>query len=120
MWAERPKRSNIGRLTTPGKRCYKGSKPTDCFVVLPPNGVYETETGTDLFVVRDDNSKIAGGVRSGEHAIQIEVITWTESNELADRVRERWRRFGALWNRPIRSDPMLITLEKHRKVSPCQ
>lgn len=111
--------SSLTQLTSGGSKCYKGSAPNNCFVVLQPNSTYEIETVTSLFVVRGDARQIAGAVKSGDHVLQVEVITWHESDKVAENLRGRWRRYGTVWYEPVTSDPMPFTVEKERKVANC-
>ncbi|MEZ5421569.1 MAG: hypothetical protein R2682_00570 [Pyrinomonadaceae bacterium] len=107
-------------ITSATKDCFAGSKPGNCFVVLPPNASYETEATTGFFVVRDDDRQIDGAVSSGEHVLKIEVATWSGSDEIAQGLRERWREYGSLWYQPVISDPLPVKVEKLRKVNRCK
>lgn len=111
--------SSLTQLTSGGENCYKGAAPTRCFVVLPPGASYETEGIAGTFVVRGNGREIAGAVKSGNHVLQIEVITWHESNEMAKELRARWLRYGLLWYEPITSAPVPFTVEQQRKVVDC-
>ncbi len=112
--------SSITQVTSATRDCSEGSKPSNCFVVLSPNSVYETKTVTGLFVVRDDARAFAGAVGSGEHVLQIETATWSGSDQIAQELRSRWRGYGSLWYEAVTSDPMPIKVEKHRKVNRCK
>lgn len=111
--------SSLTQLTASGSKCYKGAVPNDCFVILPPGASHEAETVIGLFVVRGDAREIAGAVKSGDHVVQVEVITWHESDKLAKDLRARWRRYGTVWYEPITSAPVPFTVEKQRKVADC-
>lgn len=98
---------------------FKELVPGKHFVILPPGTSFEVQAEVGLFVVRGDAPIIAGAVLSGEHVLQVEVPTWPESNELAERLRYRWRQIGLLWSEPITSAPVPLTVEKHRKLVDC-
>lgn len=111
--------SSLTELTAGGRECFKGSVPSGCFVVLPPGASYEEQSVVGVLVVRDDAREIAGAVRSGKHALQIEVSTWPESKALAEDLGRRWQRSGCLWYEPIRSAVISFTAEKQRKPADC-
>jgi len=111
--------SSLTQLTGAANKCYKGANPNSCFFILPPSERYEAETVVRLFVVRGDIREISGAVRSGDHVLQVEVMTWNESDELAKNLRQRWRRYGILWYEPITSAPTAFIVEKQRKVTDC-
>ena len=111
--------SSLTQLTSGGEDCYKGAAPNKCFVILPPSASYETEGITGTFTVRGDAREIAGAVKSGNHVLQVEVITWYEPVEMAKSLRQRWSRFGFLWYEPIRSTPVPFTVQQQRKVVDC-
>jgi polyferredoxin len=77
------------------------------------------ETVVGLFVVRGDAREITGAVKSGNHVLQVEVITWRKSNKMAKGLRARWRRYGTVWYEPITSVAVPFTVEKERKIADC-
>lgn len=111
--------SSLTQLTSGGEDCYKGAAPNKCFVILPPGASYETEGIAGTFAVRGDAREIAGAVKSGNHVLQVEVITWYEPVEMAKSLRQRWSRFGFLWYEPIRSTPVPFTVQQERNVVDC-
>lgn len=117
------KRFEVDSLLTPltsgARKCYKGAAPTSCFVVLPPDASFETEAVAGVFAVRGDVRDIVGAVKSGDHLLQIEVITWHESDELAKNLRARWLPHGLLWYEPITSAPMQFRVERDRTSASC-
>jgi hypothetical protein len=111
--------SLLTQLTSGASRCYKGAIPTSCFVVLPPGASFEIETVVGVFAVRGDAREIAGAVKSGDHLLQVEVVTWHESDELAKNLQARWLRHGLLWYEPITSAPVEFTVSLNRNVVDC-
>ena len=101
-------------------KCYSGSGPSDCFVIIGPGSSYEVEDGVRLFVVRGDVRAIEGAVKSGEHVLQVVVPTWDESTKLAQELERKWRSQGSLWYKSIRSEPLAFTVEKEREVGECK
>lgn len=111
--------SLLTQVTSGGGDCYKGAAPSKCFVVLPPSSSYETEGVAGTFAVRGDVREIAGAVKSGNHVLQVEVITWQETNEMAKELRSRWLRYGLLWCEPVTSEPVAFTVSRNRNVVDC-
>jgi hypothetical protein len=111
--------SSLTHLSGAGSKCYNGTLPNNCFVILPPSAFYEAETVVGLFVVRGDAREITGAVKSGNHVLQVEVITWRKSNKMAKGLRARWRRYGTVWYEPITSVAVPFTVEKERKIADC-
>lgn len=97
----------------------KALSPGKMFVILPPGASYEAETVVSVLVVRDDTCTITGAVTSGPHFLQVEVSTWPESEELAIKLRYRWRRSGFLWYDGVVSAPVPFTVQKERLLVPC-
>lgn len=97
----------------------KGSAPGEMFIVLPPGSSYNAEAEVSVIVARDNVSKVAGAVTAGEYVLQVEVPTWTESDDLAKKLRRRWRQSGFLWYDPVTSMPMSFRVEKQRSVVNC-
>ena len=111
--------SSLTQLTTEASKCYQGAPPNRCFVFIPPNGSFEAETVIGTFVVRGDAREIAGAVKSGNHILQVELITWHESDEMAKKLRARWLRYGLLWYEPIISAPVSFAVQQQRNVKDC-
>jgi hypothetical protein len=111
--------SSVTQLIAGAEKCFAGSAPSRCFVVLPPGASYEEQTTVRVFVVRDETREITGAVASGEHFLKVRVSTWPGSEALSKKLRRRWRHVGCLWYAPITSTPMPFRVEKHRKVVDC-
>ncbi|MCP9496802.1 MAG: hypothetical protein MSG64_20385 [Pyrinomonadaceae bacterium MAG19_C2-C3] len=97
----------------------EGAVPGEAFIVLPPGASYQTEADIAVLVARGDTSKVAGAVAAGEYVLQVEVPTWSESDDLAKKLRHRWRQSGFLWYDPLTSIPMPLKVEKQRAVVDC-
>ena len=107
-------------MTSGGEDCYQPTPiPNKCFIVPSSGASYKTEDETRVFAVRGDVREIVGGVKSGDHVLQLEVSTWNESAEIAKTLREKWSSNGVLWDRPVRSLPMPFTVPKQRRVRDC-
>jgi len=111
--------ASLTQLASGGNKCYTGAAPNKCFVVLPPGGSYEVEAIAGIFVVKGDAREITGAVKSGDHVLQVEVITWHESDEMAKNLRARWLRYGLLWYEPTTSTPAPLTVQQQRRVVDC-
>lgn len=111
--------SSVTQLIAVEEKCFRGSAPSRCFVVLPPGASYEAQTTVRVFVVRNEKREITGAVASGEHVLQVRVSTWPESEGLSKELRRRWEHIGCLWYDPITSVPMPFKVEKQRKVVDC-
>ena len=111
--------SSVTQLITGEEKCFRGSVPSRCFVVLPPGASYEAQTTLRIFVVREEKREITGAVASGEHFLQVRVSTWPESEGLSKELRRRWEHTGSLWYVPITSAPMPFKVDKKRKVVDC-
>jgi hypothetical protein len=108
------------QLTAGAKQCYRGAVPNKCFVILAPRGSYEVDTKVRILVVRGDVRKIGGAVMSGDHALQVNVSTWHETDKLAKNLRARWRRSGTLWSQPLTSAPIRFSVSKqHQLLKEC-
>jgi hypothetical protein len=92
--------------------------PGDLYVVLKPGEVYETDKDLITYVSGGAEQKIKY-LPPGDYVLQIQVSTWTESPELADRMRERWKEFGAFWTRNVTSAPMPLRVEGNRAEVKC-
>lgn len=112
--------SLLTQVTNGGGDCYKGAVPSECFVVLPPGASYGTDAVAGTFAVRGDVREVVGAVKSGNHVLQVEVITWQETNELAKELRARWLWSGLLWYEPVTSEPVAFTIPRFRRVVDCQ
>lgn len=96
-------KSTSARYVGRGPEKLEGSRPNGDFVTLPVGGAHETEVAVSLQVAPDGAPKSAGTIKPGEHRLMISTSTWYESKEVAERLRERWRRAGLLWSSPVSS-----------------
>lgn len=93
--------------------------PGASFIVLRPGQFFDGEAETTVFVRRGRAGKESDGLLPGEYVLQVAVSTWPESESLAERLRTRWQGIGSLWFRDITSAPMLLRIEKNRKLVNC-
>jgi len=93
--------------------------PGDDFIILQPNIFYTVESEVDIPIAESANPN-PDFLRAGTYFLQIKVSTWSESKNLARRLRNRWQQSGVLWFNDIVSQPMLFTVEKQPKIVDCQ
>lgn len=110
---------SVTRVTDGSRVDVEGSTPGEMFVVLPPGASYQTEAEVSVLVARGDANKVVGAITAGEYVLQVEVPTWAESDDLAKKLRRRWRQSGFLWYDPVTSTPMPFRVEKQRPVMNC-
>jgi len=89
------------------------------FVILKPAASYEVTTQAHLPFILDGKDEDSDLLRPGRHVLQIRVRTWSASQEVSIKLRERWRTHGYLWTRSIISRPMTFTIAKHPQVVRC-
>ena len=111
--------SSVTHVTASGSKCFKGSVPTKCFVILPPGRSYDVKGIVGVFAFRDDSRPVQGGIVSGNHILEVEVPTWPASNELARKLSGLWEQRMDLWSRPITTEPIAFTVEKQRRIAAC-
>ena len=99
--------------------CYKDAAPGNCFITIAAGSSYEVDGDVRVFAVRGDVKDVPGAIKSGEHALQLVVPTWSESGKLAQELATRWRAHGSLWSKPLTSEPLTFTIDKDRKVVAC-
>jgi hypothetical protein len=83
----------------------------DQFLVLPAGSSFDTETSVAIPFTTSGGQTIPGTVRTGSHVLQVRVVTWPESPELARKLRYSWRRYGFLWADMIEAGPMQFSIE---------
>lgn len=110
---------SVTRVTDGSRVNVEGSTPGEMFVVLPSGASYQTKTAVSVLVARGDASRVAGAITADEYVLQVEVPTWAESDDLAKKLRRRWRQSGFLWYDPVTSMPMPFKVEKQRAVVNC-
>ena len=99
--------------------CCKEAAPGNCFVIIAAGSSYEVDGDVRVFAVRGDVKDVPGAIKSGDHALQLVVPTWSESGKLAQELNTRWRTHGILWSKPLTSEPLTFTIDKDRKVVEC-
>ncbi|HZS05600.1 MAG TPA: hypothetical protein VFD58_12240 [Blastocatellia bacterium] len=92
----------------------------DLFIVLRPGEAFNTETDVAIPFTTETGRKIfPGTVATGNHVIQIKVVTWPELPELAKEMGTRWSRSGYLWHDTIEAAPMQFAIEPEPKLQEC-
>ena len=92
--------------------------PSEDYTIIKPGDTFETNTYINISV--DDGTDLTSGdIREGEHLLQVKVQTWYESQSLAVKLTEDWKKYGTLWLRSITSEPMPFRVEKERKFIDC-
>lgn len=92
--------------------------PGELYTVLGPGDTYETEKDSIIFV-SDETEKPARFLPPGDYHLQVQVSTWPESKELADKLRDRWKDVGFFWTRPVTSAPVPFRVERSISNAPC-
>ena len=93
--------------------------PDEYDVIIAPGESFETtdEIRLPLISVTVRKEKIKE-LTDGEHYLQIVVSPW-QSPPKGETLRERWKKYGDFWYESITSEPMLINVEKPKKVHRC-
>ena len=111
--------ASLTHVTDEGGAKIDTPTPGSLFIILPADASYETKASLSVFAVRHDARRIEGAVSSGEHVLQIEVPTWPASEDLANKLQDRWQRSGCMWYELVTSVPMRFEVERARKVVDC-
>ncbi len=84
------------------------------FVILRPGETYtpEIETTVDLLDTSGGTNINKHLLRPGGYIMEVIVRTWYGSQELASKLSERWRQYGFLWSKSVKSQPMPYRIEK--------
>ena len=93
--------------------------PPDKFVILAPTECYEFDTKTFQFVFTIYNRDHPKRLKEGSHFVQFDVMTWDEDSTLAKELAVGWRKYGTLWLKGVRSEPMEFTIEKSPSTQQC-
>ena len=93
--------------------------PNKLFVILRPTEFFETTRELSVFVVRDDVRRITGAILSGDHVLQIQVLTWPDSVKPAEKLRADWQDKGLLWYDALVSAPVKLHVPKTRTIKQC-
>ncbi|MEW6130530.1 MAG: hypothetical protein AB1757_26080 [Acidobacteriota bacterium] len=92
------------------------NKPNSAFVILAPKRSLQINLNVSLVIAGHNQEKDDDYPDSGTHFLQISVLTWNNSIEEAEELRERWHNIGEFWFNEITSEPMLFQIEKYRQV----
>lgn len=115
----------------PPKRAFRGRHPPRQFVVLRPNASFESYLRVPITVFLEprripsaEAGKIVpdefGAIPTGEHVLQITVSTWLGAPEVAENLRQRWRRIGFFWFDSLTSQPMTFVVDKQQLKANCK
>ncbi|MBD0371971.1 MAG: hypothetical protein ICV60_14110 [Pyrinomonadaceae bacterium] len=94
--------------------------PGRLFVILQPGASYEAETTVGVGVVGQNSPRARHAIFEGEHTLQLLVVTWYRSRNLAEKLRERWQRKGSLWYSPVATNEMTFRAERPQLTQPCK
>lgn len=89
------------------------------FVILNPGGSYEVTAQADLTFLYDGKDEDPTLLRPGSHVLEIKAGTWPRNQDIATKLRERWRARGYLWTQSIVSQPMTFSIAKSPQVVKC-
>lgn len=92
----------------------------DSFVVLAKGSSFETNSEIPIPFAVDDQTVPPGAIKKGEHVLQLKVITWPESLDLAKQLGAQWRDRGYLWHEVVQSEPMPFRIEQQAKLENCR
>jgi len=90
------------------------------FIIMPQGSSFDTETEVAIPFAANDQSTPAGTIKAGEHVLQIRVITWPGSIDLAETLGKRWKQRGYLWHEVVQSEPMPFRIEQQAKLEDCR
>lgn len=62
---------------------------------------------------------VPGFVVPGSYWLRLRIGTWSDSDELAAKLSERWKRWGRLWTDDVKSTPILVTIQRGAKLQTC-
>ncbi len=92
-----------------------GSRPNSLFAVLSPGESFETQDEVFARVTRGDAPRESNALSAGEYFLIVSVSTWDGGEQdLAEKLRRKWQRFGYLWSNSIKSEAMPLVIEKER------
>ncbi|HEY0730756.1 MAG TPA: hypothetical protein VGD38_21905 [Pyrinomonadaceae bacterium] len=89
------------------------------FVILSPGGSYEVTAQAHLPFLHDGKDDDPSLLRPGTHVLEIRAGTWPGKQDVATKLRERWRAHGYLWTESIMSQPMTFTIAESPQVVKC-
>jgi hypothetical protein len=89
------------------------------FLVLRAGSSFDTKTEVAIPFTTIGGETIPGTLRTGNQVLQVRVVTWPESPELARMLRHKWRRYGYLWDETIEAAPMEFSIEPEPRLQRC-
>jgi hypothetical protein len=94
------------------------STPGELYVVLQPGESHEVTRRVIVFVGTERKAK-SHQLKPGVYFYQVKVSTWSDSQALADQLRENWTGIGDFWTSDVTSQPMRLTIDARHSDVPC-
>ena len=100
-------------------RFTKNQRLDSSFVVLQKGSSFDTTCEVVVAFAMDDEAAPPGTIKKGEHVLQVEVVTWWDSPELAEELAAKWKKRGYLWHQIVESEPMPFRIDKNVELENC-
>ena len=113
------KYSTSGGLIGPPEDLDAETPDEQKFVILNPGAHYEVTGQAHLPFIYDGKTKDSDLLSPGRHILEVGVLTWFAPQDLAVKLRERWRTQGFLWTQSVISQPMAFDVAEHPQVVDC-
>ncbi len=88
------------------------------FVVLPPGESFENTTTVAVVASFDMNHLVAGTVKPGPHALELQLSTWSYLDS-PEATRARWERYGRLFSQTVTTEPIEFEFPHDPSFSNC-
>lgn len=93
--------------------------PGNLFAVLNPGESLDDEDIVHVFI-RDGAFMNRNFLLPGDYILEIRASTWRTSPEFAEKLRARWKQYGELWTRNVKSLPMPFKIDEERMIVNCK
>jgi len=111
-------RISVTTMYSEGGQPLDSPRPGPEVITLQPARSFAVRRTVSITLERNATSPHA--FTPGGYLLQVLVRTWDDSDELARRQRERWKKWGYLWTDPIKSEPTPIKIEAQRSAPSCE
>jgi hypothetical protein len=113
------KYSPMQSLVGPPEDLDAGRPEEQKFVILAPSAHYEVTAQADLPFIYDGKTEDDDLLGPGRHILEVRVQTWLAPEDVAVKLRERWRTQGFLWTKSVISRPMAFDVAEHPQIVGC-
>jgi hypothetical protein len=107
---------HIGWVTSGGK-IDEGPKPGKAFVVLSPGESWQTKGDVYIPIALKPDSQF---LKVGKHALAIVTETGFGDEDQFNRLQKKWSSTGILWDKNVRSEPILFSVEEKPNIMECK